>query len=77
VGGDQLLRHRLAGHAERPHRHELASSGGQDRFRSKTGLPLATDFSGTKARWILDHVPGARAATEQGELLFGNASTPS
>jgi len=55
--------------------NELASSGGQDRFRSKTGLPLATYFSGPKARWILDHVPGARAAAEQGEVLFGNVDT--
>jgi glycerol kinase len=50
----------------------LAKEGGQDRFREKTGLPLATYFSGLKIRWILDHVPGARARAEAGELLFGN-----
>jgi glycerol kinase len=50
---------------------ELITQGGQDRFRSKTGLPLATYFSGPKVRWILDHVPGARQRAEKGELLFG------
>jgi glycerol kinase len=54
---------------------ELAGQGGQDRFRPKTGLPLATYFSGPKIRWILDHVPGARAAAERGDLLFGNIDT--
>jgi glycerol kinase len=51
---------------------EYARSGGQDRFRSRTGLPLATYFSGLKIRWILDHVAGARRQAEEGELLFGN-----
>jgi glycerol kinase len=50
----------------------FAREGGQDRFRAKTGLPLATYFSGLKIRWILDHVEGARARAERGELLFGN-----
>jgi glycerol kinase len=54
---------------------ELAGEGGQDRFRPTTGLPLATYFSGPKIRWILDHVPGARAAAERGDLLFGNIDT--
>ena len=40
--------------------NELAQLGGQDRFRAKTGLPLATYFSGPKLKWILDNVPGAR-----------------
>src|ERR1051325_5778011 len=35
--------------------NELSADGGQDRFREKTGLPLATYFSGTKVKWILDH----------------------
>jgi glycerol kinase len=48
---------------------------GQDRFRAKTGLPLATYFSGPKIKWILDNVPGARARAEKGELLFGNIDT--
>ena len=38
--------------------HELAQDGGQDRLRPKTGLPLATYFSGPKIKWILDNVPG-------------------
>jgi glycerol kinase len=45
---------------------------GQDRFRARTGLPLATYFSGLKIRWILDHVEGVRARAQRGELLFGN-----
>ena len=51
---------------------ELSADGGQDRFRSSTGLPIATYFSGPKIRWILDNVDGARARAEAGELLFGN-----
>jgi glycerol kinase len=50
---------------------ELARDGGQDRFRAKVGLPLATYFSGPKIRWILEAVPGARERAEAGELLFG------
>ena len=50
---------------------ELARDGGQDRFRSKVGLPLATYFSGPKIRWLLDNVPGAREKAEAGDLLFG------
>ena len=50
----------------------LTREGGQDRFRAKTGLPLATYFSGLKIGWILDHVEGARARAERGDLLFGN-----
>ena len=52
-----------------------ARQGGQDRFRSHTGLPLATYFSALKLRWLLDHVPGARARAEAGELLFGTIDT--
>ena len=55
--------------------NELARDGGQDRFRTKTGLPLATYFSGPKIKWILDNVEGARAKAEKGELLFGNIDT--
>jgi glycerol kinase len=54
---------------------ELILDGGQDRFRLKTGLPLATYFSGPKLKWILDNVPGARAKAEAGNLLFGNIDT--
>ncbi len=41
--------------------NELAAEGGQDRFRAKVGLPIATYFSGPKVKWILDNVEGARA----------------
>jgi len=51
---------------------DLAKAGGQDRFRNKTGLPLATYFSGPKLKWLLDNIPGARQKAEDGELLFGN-----
>jgi glycerol kinase len=54
---------------------ELAKEGGQDRFREKTGLPLATYFSGPKVRWILDNVAGVREAAERGDALFGNIDT--
>ncbi|OIQ94759.1 glycerol kinase [mine drainage metagenome] len=54
---------------------QFEAKGGQDRYRAKTGLPLATYFSGLKIRWILDNVPGARAAAEAGDLLFGNIDT--
>ncbi len=53
----------------------LAKQGGADRLRSKTGLPLATYFSGPKLQWILDEVPGARQRAQHGELLFGNVDT--
>lgn len=55
--------------------NELAKSGGQDRLRSKTGLPLATYFSGPKIKWILDNVEGARVKAQNGDLLFGNMDT--
>jgi len=55
--------------------NELAKSGGQDRFREKVGLPLATYFSGPKIKWVLDNVSGARAKAEKGEILFGNIDT--
>jgi glycerol kinase len=50
---------------------ELAGDAGQDRFRERCGLPLATYFSGPKIRWLLDEVPGLRARAEAGEVLFG------
>jgi glycerol kinase len=55
--------------------NELSKDGGQDRFRSKTGLPIATYFSGPKIKWILDNVDGARERAERGEILFGNIDT--
>ena len=55
--------------------NEFAKDGGQDRFRAKVGLPLATYFSGPKVRWILDNVPGARESAAAGDLVFGNMDT--
>lgn len=54
---------------------KLAQEGGQDRFRPVCGLPLATYFSGPKINWILENVPGVRAAAERGDALFGNIDT--
>ncbi len=54
---------------------ELGRDSGQDRFRDKTGLPLATYFSGPKIRWLLDEVGGLRQAAERGDVLFGNMDT--
>ncbi|WP_374310624.1 glycerol kinase GlpK [Methylocella sp.] len=49
----------------------LAAEGGRDRLRVKTGLPLATYFSGLKLNWILANVPGARERATSGDALFG------
>ncbi|MDS0135208.1 MULTISPECIES: glycerol kinase GlpK [unclassified Amycolatopsis] len=49
--------------------------GGQERYRDKVGLPLATYFSGPKVKWILDNVEGAREKAEAGDLIFGNMDT--
>ncbi|MFD7539611.1 glycerol kinase GlpK [Streptomyces sp. NPDC001571] len=51
--------------------HRLGGEHGQDRFRDVTGLPLASYFSGPKAAWLLDNVPGLRARAERGEIAFG------
>ncbi len=50
---------------------ELAGDEGQDRFRERCGLPLATYFSGPKIRWLLDSDPALAAQAEAGELAFG------
>jgi glycerol kinase len=55
--------------------NEFSKDGGQDRLRTKTGLPLATYFSGPKAKWILENVDGTRQKAESGDLLFGNIDT--
>ncbi|PKW12623.1 glycerol kinase GlpK [Saccharopolyspora spinosa] len=55
--------------------NSLAGEGGQNRYQRKTGLPLATYFSGPKVKWILDNVDGARERAEKGDLLFGNMDT--
>lgn len=54
---------------------EFSRSGGADRFRSQTGLPLSTYFSSLKIRWLLDNVEGAREQAEGGDLLFGTIDT--
>src|SRR6266704_6727489 len=53
----------------------FSATGGQDRFRLQTGLPLSTYFSGLKLRWLLQNISGARAKTASGDLLFGNVDT--
>jgi glycerol kinase len=55
--------------------NDLARDGGQDRFRARTGLPLATYFSGPKIRWLLDNVPAVRAGADRGDALLA-ISTP-
>jgi glycerol kinase len=50
---------------------ELRAAGLAETFARKTGLVLDAYFSGTKVRWLLDHVDGARARAERGELAFG------
>ncbi len=54
---------------------ELSREGGVDRFRQRVGLPLATYFSATKMRWMLDHVPGLRDAAAAGRALFGTVDS--
>ncbi|HEX4183329.1 MAG TPA: glycerol kinase GlpK [Caulobacteraceae bacterium] len=50
---------------------ELGGEIGQDRFRDRCGLPLATYFAGPKIRWLLDNIDGLRTRAERGEVLFG------
>lgn len=51
--------------------NDLKDKGLEDEFREKTGLLLDPYFSGTKVKWILDNVEGAREKAENGDLLFG------
>ncbi|MFY7828975.1 MAG: glycerol kinase GlpK [Flectobacillus sp.] len=53
----------------------LEASKGANCFREKTGLPLATYFSGLKIKWLLDNVEGLREAAQNGEAIFGNMDT--
>ncbi len=53
----------------------LREAGHEATFTRKTGLVLDAYFSGSKIRWILDHVPGARARAARGELAFGTVDT--
>jgi glycerol kinase len=54
---------------------EYVKQGGANRFRAKTGLPMASYFSGLKLRWLLDNVPDARDRAQSGDVLFGNIDT--
>lgn len=54
---------------------QLKAEGWEDYIRSATGLVIDAYFSATKISWILDHVPGARARAEKGELLFGTVDS--
>ncbi len=54
---------------------ELGGSEGQDKYKERVGLPLATYFSGPKVKWILDNVDGARADADAGKLIMGNMDT--
>lgn len=53
----------------------LKEQGFTEQFKAKTGLVIDAYFSGTKVKWILDHVTGARERAEKGELLFGTVET--
>lgn len=54
---------------------DLKKAGHEPLFKQRTGLVLDPYFSGTKARWLLDNVPGARDRAEKGELAFGTIDT--
>ena len=54
---------------------ELKAKGLTETYRKKTGLVIDAYFSGTKLRWILENIPGARERAEKGELLFGTVET--
>ena len=54
---------------------QLIDEGFEDTVKQKTGLVIATYFSGPKVKWILDNVDGTRQRAENGELLFGNMDT--
>lgn len=54
---------------------ELKRAGHRELIRNKTGLVIDAYFSGSKLRWLLDHVPGARERAQHGELAFGTVDT--
>ena len=54
---------------------DLKARGHENTFRQKTGLRVDAYFSGTKVKWILDHVPGAKEKARRGDLLFGTVDT--
>ena len=53
----------------------LKEKGLTETIRARTGLVIDAYFSGTKIRWVLEHIPGARERAERGELLFGTVET--
>lgn len=55
--------------------NQLKDAGHEETFRSKTGLVVDAYFSGTKVKWLLDNVQGARTLAESGKLLFGTIDT--
>jgi glycerol kinase len=55
--------------------NQMAEDSGLDRFRNKTGLPLATYFSGPKIKWMMENVEEVRKAASEGSALFGNIDT--
>jgi glycerol kinase len=54
---------------------QLIDEGFEDTVKERTGLVIATYFSGPKIKWILDNVPGVRERAERGEVIFGNIDT--
>ena len=54
---------------------ELTDRYGKDGFRERTGLPVATYFSGPKMRWMLENLPGVRAGADRGDVLFGTVES--
>ena len=66
---------RSCGRTPARRRSARLARGGVDRYRSRTGLPIATYFAAPKVRWILDNVDGAREKAEAGDLLFGTIDT--
>lgn len=54
---------------------QLKRAGHEEMLQRKTGLPVATYFSGPKIRWMLDNLPGVRQRAERGDLLFGNVDS--
>ncbi|MFT3860057.1 glycerol kinase GlpK [Micropruina sp.] len=54
---------------------QLGGDEGQDKYKARVGLPLATYFCGPKVKWILDNVEGARARAEAGDLVMGTMDT--
>ncbi len=54
---------------------KLIKDEGQDRFKQKTGLPVATYFSGPKIKWLMDNIPAVKKGVNKGNVLFGTMDT--